>query len=290
MKSRFDLGAARKIARFCRENGIDIVHTHYLRENYIAMLSKLFYAKPRVVYTNHILLENNLITRISNRILSLLQYRVIAVCTPGKTQMIANGIPGRLIEVIYNGIDPKLWACDRQQEHESLTFIYAARVVEGKGHETLLNAVAMIKDKPFKVVIAGDGALLDSMRELAERLELGDKVTFTGFCKDIKPLLAAADVYSSPSAQEALSMSLLEAMAAGLPLIATDIAGNPEILATGSGIQVPCGDARAFADAMLKMLENPELREKYRQAALAAANGTFNVSTMLSKTKEAYGG
>jgi glycosyltransferase involved in cell wall biosynthesis len=79
-------------------------------------------------------------------------------------------------------------------------------------------------------------------------------------------------------------------MAAGLPLIATDIAGNPEILASGSGIQVPCGDVRAFADAMLKMLENPELREKCGKAAVEAANGTFNMKTMLIKTKEIYGG
>jgi glycosyltransferase involved in cell wall biosynthesis len=296
MKSRFDFVAARKVARFCRKNDIDVIHTHYLRENYIALLSRLFYPKPRVVYTNHILLQNDLITRISNRILSLLQYRVIAVCSLGKTQMIANGIPERLIDIVYNGIDPKLWACDRQFGGagsvlpKELTFIYAARVVDGKGHKTILNAAALIKDKPFKIILAGDGDLLDRMRELSERLELGDKVTFTGFCREVKPLLAAADIEINASESETLSMNILEAMAAGLPIIATDAGGNPELLNTGCGIQVPVNDARAMADAMLIMLESPELREKYSQAALAAANGIFNISTMLKRTKELYGG
>lgn len=289
MKSRFDFRAAKQIARLCRDNGIDIIHTHFLRENYIALLSRLFYRKTRVVYTSHMLTSNNFVTRLSNRLLSPMQYRVIAVCEAGKARLTANGIPGRLITVIHNGIDPAIWECEKRESKE-LTFVYAARVVHGKGHETLLNAAALIKDKPFKLLIAGDGELLADMRTLAERLGIGDKTVFAGFCKDMKPVLAASDICISASESEALSMSILEAMAAGLPIIATDVGGNPEILRTGCGVLVPYGDAQILATAMSEMLENSKKREKNGQASLAAANGEFNISVMLSKTKSIYGG
>lgn len=289
MKSRFDLTAAKLLAHFCRENDIDVIHTHFLRENYIALLSRLFYSKTRVVYTNHMLLSNNFITRISNRLLSPLQHHVITVCGAGKARLTANGIPERLITVIHNGIDPAKWACEKH-DNEELTFVYAARIVQGKGHESLLNAAALLKDKLFKLIIAGEGELLADMRALAGRLGVDDKVEFAGFCADMKPVLAASDVCISASESEALSMSILEAMAAGLPIIATDVGGNPEILRSGCGVLVPFDNPQALAEVMLDMLENPEKREKYGQASLAAANGDFNISVMLSKTKSIYGG
>lgn len=289
MKSRFDFSAAKRLARLCSDNDIEVIHTHFLRENYIALLSRLFYRKTRVVYTSHILMSNNFVTRFSNRLLSPLQYRVITVCEAGKARLTANGIPERMITVIHNGIDPAIWECEKRNNKE-LTFVYAARVVHGKGHETLLNAAALIKDKPFKLLIAGDGELLPDMQALAERLGIGDKTVFMGFCTEMKPVLAVSDICISASESEALSMSILEAMAAGLPVIATDVGGNPEILRSGCGVLVSYGDPKALAAAMREMLENADKRKKYGQASLAAANGEFNISVMLSKTKSIYGG
>ncbi|MCL1819797.1 MAG: glycosyltransferase [Oscillospiraceae bacterium] len=289
MKSRFDFGAARRLAKFCRDNNVDIIHTHFLRENYIALMSRLFYSKTRVVYTNHILMKNGFITRLMNRFFSPLQHRVIAVCEAGKKLLVKSGFPERIIEVIHNGIDARLWACERRGKNEPLTFIYVARVVEGKGHEFLLRAAALIKDKPFRLVIAGDGNLFGDMILLAERLGIWEKVIFTGFCEDVKPMLAAADVFISASESEALSISILEAMASGLPVIATDVGGNPEIiLGAGCGVLVPYNEPKVLADAMADMLANAEARGKYGQASLEAVNGEFSVETMYKKTMEVY--
>jgi L-malate glycosyltransferase len=84
MRSPLDLIAAFHLAAFCRKENIEVIHTNFLRENYIALLSKLFYAKPKVVYTNHVMLHNNTMLRWFNKVLTPFNHRIIAVCSLGK--------------------------------------------------------------------------------------------------------------------------------------------------------------------------------------------------------------
>ena len=91
MRRRFDKKAARELAKLCAEWDIDLVHCHYLREHYTALLAKKYNKKIRVVYTNHFVLANDFVTRFSNRIMDRRQDQMIAVCNKGKEQLIANG-------------------------------------------------------------------------------------------------------------------------------------------------------------------------------------------------------
>ena len=115
MRRRFDKKAARELAKLCAEWDIDLVHCHYLREHYTALLAKKYNKKIRVVYTNHFVLANDFVTRFSNRIMDRRQDQMIAVCNKGKEQLVANGWSADRIQVIFNAVDLDAWAGDRSQ-------------------------------------------------------------------------------------------------------------------------------------------------------------------------------
>ena len=96
---------ARELAKLCAEWDIDLVHCHYLREHYTALLAKKYNKKIRVVYTNHFVLANDFVTRFSNRIMDRRQDQMIAVCNKGKEQLVANGWSADRIQVIFNAVD-----------------------------------------------------------------------------------------------------------------------------------------------------------------------------------------
>ena len=218
MRSRFDFKAAKELADLCKEWDIDLVHCHYLREHYTALLAKRYNPRIRVVYTNHFVLANNAVTRLSNRWMDRQQDQMIAVCNKGREQLIANGWSGDRIHVIFNSVDPAVWAGDRssstlRQElgipEDRFVMLCASRFAEDKGHKYLIDSVkrlTQITDVPFTLVLAGDGPLLEETKAHAEALGLtGEQVRFIGFRKDIKNLYKGSDLYVNSSQHEALS-------------------------------------------------------------------------------------
>ena len=303
MDSRFDLKAAKKLAAICRENGIELIHTHYLRENYIAMLSKRWNPGVKVLYTNHFVLHNNTITKISNRLLSRRQDAVIAVCNLGKQVMIQNKMDGSKIHVIFNAVDPADWAepvestlrAELNIPAETVVLFCASRFAHDKGHSYLIESVKALQgmtDKAFRLVLAGDGDLLEQTKAQVRELGLEDLVDFVGFRKDIKNLYYGSDIYVNASEHEALSFLIVEAMASGLPVIATNMAGNPDIVGPDArcGIQVEYNNPDSMAAAMKKLIEDPDLRSSCSAGALQDVEEKFNIHKMAAATFEVYKG
>ncbi len=301
MGSRYDLKAAREIARLCRKLSIDVIHTHYLRENYIALLSRIFNPSVRVVYTNHFILKNDFVTRVSNRILTALESRIIAVCNRGKEMLVRNGMNRKKIEVLFNAVDPSYWKqpLDSTLREEfgipgdDFVLLCASRFAHDKGHAYLVNALAelsRITDRPFKCVLAGDGPLLEDVKAQVAQLGLNGRVVFTGYRSDIKNLFYGSDIYINSSEHEALSFLILEALASGLPLIATDMGGNSDIVndETGCGILVSYGNARELAEAIKRLMNDGKLRDDLKANALKAVEGRFNLDKMVEKTYNLY--
>ena len=283
MRRRFDFKAARELAALCDEWGIDLVHCHYLREHYTALLAKRYNHHIRVVYTNHFVLANDAVTRLSNRWLDKRQDQMIAVCNKGKEQLIANGWSGERIHVIFNSVDPAVWAGGREEStlrqelgipENRFVMLCASRFADDKGHKYLIDSIKRlteITDVPFTLVLAGDGPLLEETKAHAKALGLTEEqVRFIGFRKDIKNLYKASDLYVNSSRHEALSYLIIEAMAAGLPVIATDMGGNRDIVndEAGCGLLVKYDDPVSMSDAMKRLMEDKELLESCRQGAL----------------------
>lgn len=303
MSSRFDFRAAKALAQLCAEWDIDLIHCHYLRENYIALLAKRYNRKIRVVYTNHFVLANDAVTRLSNRRLDKRQDQMIAVCNKGREQLIANGWSGGHIQVIFNAVDPAAWAGGREEStlraelgipEDRFVMLCASRFAEDKGHAYLLRALkrlTALSDRPFTMVLAGDGPLLEPSQRLAEELGLtGEQVRFIGFRKDMKNLYKAADLYINSSQHEALSFLIVEAMAAGLPAVITDMGGNSDIIQTPAdgGLLVTYDDPDSLAGAMKRFLEDSAFRESCKVNALANIEARFEIHKMAAATFQVY--
>lgn len=301
MRSRYDLRAARRLAALCRRLNIDLIHTHYLRENYIAMLAQCYGSKAKVAYTNHFILQNNLVTRVSNRIMNPLEAGVIAVCNRGKEMMISNGVAASKIRVLFNAVDPEYW---RKPEASTLrgelgisedTFVLlcASRFAHDKGHSYLVRTMAELKnltDRKFICILAGDGPLLDEIKKLTTEMNLEKDILFIGFRKDIKNLFTGSNLYFNSSEHEASSFLILEALAAGLPVVATDMGGNNDIIneKTGCGRLVKYEDAPGTAREIKKIMDDENLLNELRQNAFKAVQENFNLVKMANQTYNFY--
>ena len=302
MRRRFDKQAAKALADLCREWDIDLIHCHYLREHYTALLAKKYNKKIRVVYTNHFVLANDFITRLSNRWMDKRQDQMIAVCNKGKEQLIANGWSADRIQVIFNAVDLEAWAGDRSEStlrselglpEERFVMLCASRFADDKGHKYLIDSVkrlTQLTDKPFTLVLAGDGPLLEPSKAQVKELGLEEQVKFIGFRKDIKNLYKGSDLYVNSSQHEALSFLIIEAMAAGLPVIATDMGGNSDIVneEAGCGLLVTYDDPDSMAGAMKRFLEDPDFAAACRERALRTIEEKFEIHKMAKVTYDVY--
>lgn len=301
MRSIADLSAARKLAKLCKQEGYDVIHAQYPRENYIAILSRLFGSGARVVFTSHLTLRQPWYWRLLNRLFTPHDHRIISVCREGEALLKENGVAGEKIQVIFNGIDASA-APERDRsvleefgigpEEKVMTIL--ARFAPEKGLSFLCDAAAYGKERtkvPFRVLMIGDGEELPAIREKVKALGLEDTVILTGFRTDTARLLAASDLYlNSSSCNEAMSFAILEALAAGLPLVVTDVGGNRDLCMLGGccGIVADYGDVPAYGGAIVTLLEEDDLRREYSAAARHKAENEFDLHRLLDAVYETY--
>ncbi len=300
MKHPLDLAAARQLAALCKSEGYEVIHAQYPRENYIALLAKGFGCKARVVFTSHLILHQSLPWKILNRRFTPKNHAVLTVCTHGKQVLEQNGVAKDKIKIIFNGVDaskmpPKNRAVLQEfgiSDGEKVVTILT-RFSEEKGVPFLLGSVAKLKEitpVPFRVLVVGSGPDFDRDKALVPQLGIGDKVILAGFRTDTAALLAASDIYLNSSSSEAMSFAILEALGAGLPLVVTDVGGNPELVDTGRvcGFKVPYGDERAYAEAIAALLEDDSLRARFSAAARAKAQNEFDLTRLQDMVFEIY--
>lgn len=300
MKSPLDLGAAKKLATLCRTEGYDVVHAQYPRENDIAILAKYFGCRAKIVFTSHLIMEQPPLWRILNRFFTPKNHAVLTVCTYGRQVLERGGVAKDKLRIVFNGVDAAAAPVrDRRvlQEFgirdEELVITILTRFSEEKGVPFLLRSIAKLKERtqiPFRLLLVGTGPDFDRDQELVSQLGIDDKVVLTGFRSDTGRLLAASDIYLNSSSSEAMSFAILEAMGAGLPLVLTDVGGNPELVNTGtvSGLLVPYGDEDGYADAIRQLLEDDALRSRFAAASRAKAEREFDLYHLLDKLFEIY--
>ena len=308
MRNPFDLAAVRGLARICEDFRIGIVHTNYLRENYIAILSKPIYkSRLRIVYTNHFVVPDRLPVRLTNAVMTRADHRIISVCEAGVHNLIRNGNARRKIMVIHNAVDPFIWkpgpGYSEIRAHtrgaygigaDEKVFVCASRFAEDKGHGFLLEALALLKAgfgvEGMHVLLAGDGPLQPEIRARVDAAGLSGCVRFVGFVKDVKPLFYAADAYLNPSRHEASSFLILEALASGLPVIAADMGGNREIVndRNGCGTLVKYGDAQSLCEVIQTYRTDGALLKEKSANAVSTIEHDFALPDMLAKTFAAF--
>jgi len=230
--------------------------------------------------------------------------RVIANSSAVRNWLVSLGMDQNHIDVIPNGIAVKerlTGSRDSGIRHElgidpKVPVIAAiSRLNPGKGIEYLLKAAVIVRDQfpEARFLIVGgsyfDPAYKPSLERLAKELNVADRVLFTGERNDIQQLLQEVNISVLPSLSEGLSNSLLESMAAGLPVIATNVGGNPEIVQDGkTGFLVPARDEKALSDAILRMLKAPEMGERFGDAGYQRVSKHFSLAATVRRTEDLY--
>ena len=270
MSGKHALGAAKKLAAYCRENNIEVIHAQYPRENIIALLSKLFYRRVKVVYTSHLTIYQNAKWKILNRIFTPFNHCLIAVCRQGAEIMAIN------------------------VKDDTFVMSIMARYAPEKGLPFLLASLAKLRRKtsrPFVCLIAGDGEEFDEFALMCQNSGMNDCVIQLGFRTDSAEMLKSSDLYlNSSSKNEAMSFAILEAMNAGIPLVVTDVGGNRDLAETNTvcGRVLQFGDSDGFSDAILELMENEALLKEFSDNALKKVSDEFDLEKLALDVFNAY--
>jgi glycosyltransferase involved in cell wall biosynthesis len=248
-----------RLVRLFRRLGPDVVHTHDHRA--------LFYGGPAAWIARVPLLVNTRHGRNCHftprqvalgRQLARLVDRYVCVSEDVKKQCLAEGISSSWLLTILNGIDMEQFAFTGPRP--SGPIVTVARLSPEKDVVNLIRATALAAQRAadLRVEVAGDGPCWEELKRLAAELNLGDRIAFLGAVRDVPALLAGACLFVLPSRSEGIPLTALEAMASGLPVVATRVGGLPEVVDHGvTGLLVSPGDPAALAQAILRVWRDP---------------------------------
>lgn len=297
-----------KVKQVLSKEKVQILHTHRYKENIIGGLASLFSGVPYRVKTVHGLdeplkgvqkMKANFYNFLDSWTTKFLFHRIIAVSSDigGRLKKQHSGPP---IVWIHNCVDLQKIKVNKSKIEvkrslgikEKLPVIgTAGRLVPIKGLDYLLQATPIMLSKfpGLKVLIVGEGPEREKLEKLASRLGVDSQVIFTGQREDVWDLIFAMDLFVLPSLSEGIPMALLEALALGVPVVASNVGGIPEVLAhRQTGLLVPTKDERALADACLCLLEHREKARLLADRGRKLVQDKFSAETMAQKVTHLY--
>ncbi|MEN8257366.1 MAG: glycosyltransferase [Thermodesulfobacteriota bacterium] len=306
---RFSGGATKQLSEIIEENQVDIIHAHRHKATFYAALTARKHAGLKVVSSVHGLKRSRGVVRmISNRLLWPRVNKIIAVSEAVKRDILKENpwFPGERVEVVYNGVNIERFknaGLDKKEARAHFflpekAWIWGAvgRLAPVKGHETLLKAWAGagLGKLGCHLALAGDGDLHDHLAALAVELGIDGQISFLGQISEVPKFLKALDGFVMPSLHEGFGLALVEALAAGLPAVASRVGGIPEILTelTGKGhtFLVPAQNDKELGAAMAKVVSWSD--EEYRQAVdhVSGHVKRFAAQSMLDHMDALYNG
>jgi len=301
LRSRLDPRGLRALSHWMHEQKVDLVHSHMYRSNVPATIA------ARRAGVRHVLCQvHNIDTwetrrqRMLDRWLMRWRAAMLAVSNDVKHDIVARlGCPPGQVRVLYNGIDINEYGSVRpnpQLRHalgipeSNKLVVVLARLVEQKKHTRLLQALETIRNElpPASVLFVGDGKLRGELEREVETRHLGDMVSFTGHRNDIPQILSLSDLSVLTSDREGFSNTIIESLAAGVPVLATDVGGNSEAIVDGEcGFVVQPDDLAGLTRALKTVLGDDSLRHKMSQSARMRAQH-FSLENMLDETRRLY--
>jgi glycosyltransferase involved in cell wall biosynthesis len=289
-----------------RKEKIEVIHAHQYTPYVYAVLASLFLSNIKIIMTEHgrlypekrrfkRYLINPLLARVTNHIVSVSQNTKRAMITydnfpEGKIRVISNGV-----KLDSKGINIDIVAKRRLLRLDETSAIIgtAARLEEIKNLSMMLWAFRLVlTEMPNTyLVIAGTGSKEAELKDLASRLGILHRVRFIGLRRDLPEIYKLYDIFVLSSYTEGISVTILEAMAAGIPTVVTDVGGNPEVAVEGvTGYIVPICDERAMAARILKLLSDAAKRKAFGQNGAARVRECFSFDHMLGRYFQLYRG
>jgi glycosyltransferase involved in cell wall biosynthesis len=287
------------LVRWFRRERPDIVHTHLIHADFHAIPAARLAGVRVVISTKHnddrfrrrwpiVNLERWLARRVSHTIAISESLRQFLLETTRQTP--------QSVSTVRYGYSPLLDAESSvpppaEVRHEVPTILAVGRLVAQKGHDVLLHAFARVV-VPFpdaRLVIVGEGEQRAPLERLTRELRLVDRVTFTGHRPNARTFMRYATVFVHPSRWEGFGLVLLEAMAAGVPIVANRVSAIPEVVDDGAtGLLVPVDDSDALAKAISRLLEDPALAQRLGRTGRDRLEREFSLSRMVRATEQIY--
>ena len=284
-------GSVLRLARHLRRERVDVLHTHSEGPLLYGAAASALARVPRVIHTRHhgpdlgspkhVLLLMAAASRWVDR--------VVCVADDGARHSVAEGVAASKVVTVWNGIDLARFAYLGPTSGGPAVIV--GRLVPEKDHATLLRALAILKraEPGFRLEIAGDGPCSGELQALAVELGLGESVRFLGRVDDVPALLGRAGLLVLSSWLEGTSLTLLEAMARGLPVVATRVGGNPEVVVEGeTGLLVPPREPAPLAAAMLALWRDPGRARALGLAGRERAERSFDVRRTVQRYEQIY--
>lgn len=300
------LNAAHNVAEarsILRGQRFDLIHSHGYRADVIGILLSKWLRLP-LVSTCHGFVPNDRRLRFYNSLDTFILRHfdnVIAVSGQMKDHLVENGVPAARIRVITNAVgavadgagSDKRIAVRAQLGIRSTDFVFGfvGRLSEEKGLDHLLRATGELSGRfpAARILIVGDGPRRKQLEQDARDRRLDDRVHFVGFQSDTSTWYPAMDAFVLPSLTEGTPMALLEAMAYGLPVIATFVGGVPAIVTNGeNGLLVPPADSDSLVTAMAEVLSDCTLRKVFSLGALRTVRDEYDVEAWTRKVRDVY--
>lgn len=305
------LGKARKVdptafvrlVTFLRRERPDLLNTHLWTADLWGRLAAILCGVRRIVVTEHnVDVWKSRARRFIDR--ALFAFTDAAICVGDEVQEFyvrEVGVPAEKTVVIPNAIDLSRFAGPSRPGTvrtacglgaEEFLFACAARLHPQKAHPVLFEAVRLLRKQgapPFRVLLVGDGPQRAALEELAGRLGLLSEVVFLGARTDVPQILADADAFALSSDYEGTSIAILEAMAASLPIVATDVGANRSVVGDGvAGLIVPPGDPAALAAAMMRLLTDPEAARAMGRRGREVVRARHSIESATRATLELF--
>ncbi|MFL6447011.1 MAG: glycosyltransferase [Bryobacteraceae bacterium] len=270
-----DPRALLRLAKLIREFNPDVIHAHMVHANLLGRFTRLICPMRVLICTAHNLRETSekggptWHKELLYRVTDFLADRTTIICNAAYERYLqTKAVPPGKLQMIPNGVDTDKFAPSEEIRHRTRKdlnlhdsgFIWLAvgRFVEQKDYPNLFSALARLPEGNWRLLIAGNGPLESSLKNMVADLALTDRVQFVGTRENMENLFKACDAYVMSSCFEGLSMALLEAAATGLAAVVTDVGGNRDLVLDGkTGYVVPPDNSQALAAAMTRLMDLP---------------------------------
>jgi len=284
-----------RLARYIRLHGIQLVHSFDFYSNVYGVLAGRLASTRAIIASQRDLGDlrsplqcriNGVMLRLAHHVLANSQAAADRACERGTLRL------ERLV-VVPNGLDTAMFTClERGADKARLrVFGAVANLRPEKGLGDLIRAAGFLRSQypDLRVVIWGEGPLRPDLEALIRNLALDDIVQLPGHAHRAEEALAAMDAFVLPSLSESCSNSLMEAMAVGLPVIASNAGGNPELVVDGgTGVLVRPGDPAHLAQAMARLMDHPALAAALGAQAAQRIRAEFTLAKMLTGVETLY--